>query len=225
MSTRGFDFSEAELGALVVSCLEQDDWDVYQEVALPGFRADIVAIRKPISMIVELKKSLSFDLLDQCVRRIWSAHHVVACVPQSKTARSGLRCFERDGIGVWELRDAGFGRVFLHEVVAPRLNRLAAALDLQAALKPEHKKMALAGSSNGGHYTDFKATVSALRLYLQQLDGRAAPLRDVLANITHHYGSSASARSSIVARIKDGTIPGIAMEQRGRQLWVKSDAL
>ena len=74
---------EAALGPPVIAWLESQGWDVYQEVesGRQSYRADIVAIKDKLVLVVELKTSLTFDLLYQAQRWRDKAHHVYAAVP------------------------------------------------------------------------------------------------------------------------------------------------
>ena len=81
--------SEVDLAARVVTWLEADAWDVYQEVD----GADIVAVRGPVLWVVECKVILGFPVLDQAMRRRAEAHCVWVATPPRRTTRSVVKSF------------------------------------------------------------------------------------------------------------------------------------
>lgn len=216
---------ETDLGKVIVAWLQSEGWDVYQEVQPHGGRvADVVAVRSGILIVVELKTSLTFELLDQASGWKAYAHHVYAAVPQAKGdgRRMAYRVFGDHGIGVIEVDKGAFTsiengisfRSLVRTVAAPTLNRKAYVARIRDSLRPEHKTFALAGSARGGHFTEFKATCERLRGYVNTCPGTT--LKDAIANVKHHYAHDASARAHLVKLILQGVVKGIRCEKTGR---------
>ncbi len=217
--------SEVELGRPVVAWLGAESWDVYQEVQLGGDRADLVAIRKPVLAVIELKTSLTFDLLAQATRWRGLAHHVFVAVPAARSSdgrRMAMRVFEEHGIGVLAVSDQAYGEPFgtsgidarVKQMVAPTLNRRARSAELFDRLRPEHKTYAPAGSAKGGHFTEFRGTCDKLVRFVK--DNPGALLKTAIDSIEHHYASPASAKTHLVKLIKKGVVKGVRVERHGR---------
>lgn len=222
--------SEAEIAAHVVSWLESCGHDVYQEVDVVSGVADIVALAGPGRevWIVEVKRTWSFDLLQQCIDRKRSAQRVFAAVPRSKSIAPDIA---RDlGIGVilvgsrFSGDNEGHVRLF-H--MAPRVSSDARhGAGLRRKLRPEHKTAAAAGTpSAAGRHTAFRETCESLRVAALQRPG--STLKELLSTIPHHYSSAAAARSTLAARIRDGIVPSVEMragDDGKLRVWAKERA-
>lgn len=73
---------EVEVAPPVISWLEEQNWDVYQEVntGLGSNTADIVALRNGLVWVIECKTRMGIEVLAQATR--WGAHFRSVCVPQ-----------------------------------------------------------------------------------------------------------------------------------------------
>lgn len=192
---------ESDIAAVVVEWLEEQHFDVYQEVAVRGVDgvADIIAVRAGIVWAVETKTGLNVGVLNQAQRKM--AHYRYAAYPRPKMERmtSEHHCLERlalnyfkvgllwvlDG-GVQERQPAPLMRGFHRDAMA-----------LASQLRPEQKTFAPAGTNRGGHWTPYKATISQVRRFLERRpDG--ASLREILAEINNgHWSGPASARNCL----------------------------
>lgn len=204
---------ETVLGRQLCAHLVADGWDVYQEVSIPGGRADVVATRGRLLSIFETKLSLSLELLEQCRRRVGWAHLVYAVVPRGKSRRAGANIFGHFGIGVWEIRGDGDG--YIGCLSHPSFCRGADADATRSALYEAQKTAAAAGSNRGGYHTPFRETEARLESLLQH---GPMKIKAALAEIDHHYGSAKSARACVIGRIKDGTMAGIGIRKEGREV-------
>lgn len=195
--------SEAEIAARVVRFLEESGLDVYQEVEVSSGVADIVAVNRGCEVwIVEVKRTWSWDLMAQCLRRKRSAHRVFAAAPAASADAPEIAA--ELGIGTIRLLKDGGLRVEM----APRVSsnpRHAQAL--RRSLKPEHKTSALAGApSAAGRWTAFRATVVAVQSFVTYNDG--ATMKEMMTKIVHHYrGRASAARGTMAARIRSGLVP------------------
>jgi hypothetical protein len=197
--------TEADLARAVLTELQRQGYTTYEEVQVwrGGDRADIVAVRGPVVMVVETKQSFSLALLDQCLNWMPEANIVIAACGTARVGEAGWRFCKQNGIGRWLV---GFGEI--SEKVAPAFRRRVSTR-LRDALREEQRtgEYARAGSMGGGYWTPFRATVAELTRVAQKQPG--IELRDALAEVKHHYASRASALTAIPALIRKGIIEGI----------------
>lgn len=225
--------SEAELARLAVAYLESCGHDVYEEVECIGGIADIVALagRWREVWVVEAKRGVTLELIEQCISRKRVAARVFAAIPVQPGAKQRRHYWllKHHGIGILELDPsiyryhqapsqgdmAGAVRLVAMAERVSRDRRHGAAL--RASLQPGHKTHARAGSVNGaGRWTPYRQTCEALAEVVRRQPGIC--LKDAIARIKHHYSSEASARSSIAHWLERGKVPGVRLEQPGAAL-------
>jgi hypothetical protein len=206
--------SETELGRKVVSYLVSEGWEVFQEVQYSSHtrRADIVARRGSIVWVIELKNSLSLDVISQAMEWTGWAHLISVAVPSITKWTGGRYLGERI------LKEKGIGLITVEFLVFRcewgRFDRKPQLLPrLQKALIDERKTYAEAGSQHN-YYTSFRATTDKLRKYL----GKAgeATMKEIVEQIDHHYNSDSTARACLTRWIKEGVIEGIGSRTTGR---------
>ena len=212
--------TEEELAAIVVENL-QEGWDVYQEVQVHGSGgvADIVAVAGPKVWIIEVKKTLSWVLLEQALRWRGWAHLVSIATPIRKRGKGSqaiqivLRTL---GIGHLEVHRSEYEwRSGVNECVRPRWNKAVEnGRAIRDRLCEEHKSFAKAGTAGGGHFTPFKATCKELRALVKCEPGIS--LREAFGRIKHHYASINSACGAMRTWILEGKVKGLRVEYRGR---------
>lgn len=216
--------SEVELGCPVIAWLECEGWDVYQEVqrGYAGPVADIVATKGDIVAVVELKVSLTFDLLAQITRWTGYAHHLFVAVPHARSSdgrRMAERVFADRGVYVLEVHETSHAEQLRQGTIADRVKQQRAtptrleaphAATLHARLREEHKTHASAGSARGGHYTEFRGTCEKLAALVRARPG--VSLRDAVAGIDHHYANAKSARSHLRQMVAKGVVAGVRVE-------------
>lgn len=220
--------SEQTLAAAVAGYLEAQGFEVFEEVTLSAehkrhaeggvlgdARADLVGRRGSEIIVVECKRAITFELLGQARRWRPFADHVaiaIACGKRSPGRLEALRAAEvLYGLGVFELGPYGL-KVHARPVhFAPRQSEA-----LAESLRPEQRRTGLAGTNRGGHHTSYKATCEKVRAFVA--DNPGCTLEEVVAGISHHYGSRKSALSSLRLRIRGGNVPGVVRGWRGR-LW------
>ena len=205
--------SEQELARVVVGWLQDQYWDVYQEVST-GYsrpRADIVAVQDGLSWIVETKMSLSLDLLAQAIRWVGRANFISVAVPRGYRCSPGrefaVGLLRKEGIGMLEVESDGG---ILHN--APRKFRRTAR-PISDILCDAHKTMAEAGSARGGYHTPFAATCRATGEFVSKHPG--CTIRELVDGIEHHYGCDATARSCLRNWIGTDKIPGVEQRHEG----------
>lgn len=181
----------------MVSWLTEWKWDVWQEVSpnRSDDRADIVAVRDRRVMVVEAKKSLTFDVIYQADR--WSAHYRAVVVPYARPsegrALAGRVC-EWLGLGLYE---AYIWDHDVKETIPPRLHRQyhASSTRMIEALADFPRSYVAAGSPTGGHWSKYRGTMDRVWAYVKANPG--CTVRDVVKDVKHHYASPQSAVSAI----------------------------
>lgn len=160
---------ESDLYKPLKAYLEIGNWEVYSEVEdSRGYRrADIVATRDNKLMVIEMKTTLTFKLIEQAIAWKGSADYIYIAVPRAKTERSWLAMdiLEQNGIGIMEIDYD----TYLEQENLQKLNQLfklrkkatygVEATNLRklvvtnrrtfANLTDEHKTWAVGGSATG----------------------------------------------------------------------------
>lgn len=201
---------EEVLAAKVITWLEADGWDVYQEVRpYPTYpRAiDIVAVKPNNVWAIECKTSLNLEVMAQAKDAQIYANTVSIAVPSAK--RSDGRTFAVDVLTYF-----GIGCIFVNlkmDQIRVKLSpRPRPGERLRKVLCPEHKTHAKAGSRKGGQWTPFKATAEAIAEYvLQHPEGTT--LKALEAAVKHHYKSKASFMRSIPRLVSKGVVKGVRL--------------
>lgn len=206
--------SEVDLASHVISWLEADAWDVYQEVD----GVDIVAVRGPVLWVVECKTILGFPVLEQAINRRTQAHGVWVATPPRRTSQAIVKSFcSYAGIGWIDVSVRG--RVTVR--CRPEFNRRVVDR-LRRLLRPEHKTYAAAGSPTGRAWTPYKETCRKLLKVVTSAPG--IPLRRAMIAVKHHYSSDSSARRSLASLLEKGAVPGVRSERHGREILLFPEA-
>lgn len=201
--------SEVDLASKVITWLEKDGWDVYQEVD----DIDIVALRSPVSWAIECKLSMGFSVLEQAVRRTGRAHCIWVATPYRKSNYKIARlCCEKLGIGwITVAKNTDYIQIQCYPNFQRRLVR-----PIKKYVRPEHKTYAKAGSPSNRSWTPFKATCRELKNLVILKPG--ITLKEAITNISHHYSSNTSARSSLTNHLLRGIIDGVRFERNGKKI-------
>jgi hypothetical protein len=199
--------TETDLARTVIHTLKEWRWDVYQEVEGPGGRVDIVAVRGKIQWAIECKVSFGLAVIEQA--RNWRpfCHYSSVAVPQG-ISHFGREICKLFGVGalsctVWPENPAD-GEV--REMLKPVLNRRPVLLKLHE----EQKDFCEAGSSRGGHYTDFKRTKAHLISAVRNKPG--IEFQELIKALDHHYSSLSTAKSCLRKFIGGHVIPELKTE-------------
>ena len=212
MTRRVVKVSEEDVAGVVVDHLVDLGWEVYQEVDHAVGVADIVARSGNLLWVVEVKKSLSLQLLAQAARWRWYAHYVSVAVPQGKrrdvTYGFAARVLEAYGIGLLEVSHRNRS---VDSTLPPSLMRKALAANLANSLVEEQKFYARAGNSSGRKYTRWGATRDRLVAYVYSHPG--CTIKEAIDAIDHHYRNVSAARASMSELILTQKIPAIRAQR------------
>lgn len=199
---------ESRLAAHVISWLESEGWDVYQEVS----GVDIVALRGGVVWAVECKMVMSFDVLEQAIDRRADCHCSWVATPPRKKGRA-LASKICSLLGVGWMTVSKDGKV--NPLGRPAFNRKATDR-LRSAVRPEHKTFAAAGSSTGRSWTPFKETCRGLLAYVVANPG--TELRDAVKAVKHHYRTDSSATRSLANLVISGVVAGLEARRIGKSV-------
>lgn len=205
------------MAAPLIAWLEDQHWDVYQEVQLCQYsqRADIVARQDRLIWIIEMKRSLSMSAMAQARRIMRDVHFTSVAVASAGRGHGRNLAFDT-------LRWLGIGCLMVHpdsvtDQIAPRLNRRPLLVsEWRDALRPEHKTWGVAGNAEAQYWSPYRETCRSVAKYVADHPGALA--RDVIEHVTHHYRSDATARCCIVRWANAGKIPRVRVERDGRCL-------
>lgn len=231
--------SETQVAAPVVAWLRAGGWDVYQEVRAgqnTTKACDIIATRDRLVWAIECKTRLSEAVILQAYWWSGFAHYASVAVPQPAHSIITSYWLKGHGMGMLIVRDpTEHSTVYptpeqqVDHELQPQLNRHARADRLRGWLREEQKTYHAAGSPCGGGWSPYKATVRALveqvakhpGLKLKEaIAGRAPTLDDPIgiAGIAHHYGTDATAVSSLRHWLDAALVPGVRTEYDGRAI-------
>ena len=201
---------EIELGRRVSAWLADQDFEIFPEVQVHSYGkiADIVARQGPLLIVVELKTSLTFRVVEQAARWVGRAHMVYIGVPTEGRSQMLRRVLAMLGIGVIVADEYK-----TRESSAPTFHRHIGQ-ELKKALDNANPTFAEAGNPESRHWTPFQATCHAVREYVHQHPG--ATLKELVDNVETHYHSPATAKTCIVKWIRANKIPGLRLEKKLR---------
>lgn len=196
---------ETDLFEPVKRLLEESGYTVYSEVEGPGGRADVVGVHGAELVVVEMKTSLSLDLMEQGWHWANYAHRVYVAIHRPKRRHDfAERVLRKFGLGLIEVNfvepkllamvrrtepnypaaEAKVGGWFTR----PQWNRNISP-DLRKALREEQRQGPPGGTKGGGYVTDYKLTMERVRHWLEYRTGKGewATVSDILKEVETHY--------------------------------------
>lgn len=214
--------SEERLAAHIIEWLEQDHWDVYQEVRIHygdrkvqihyGDRiADIVGVRANLCMVVETKTSFALKVVEQAYRWRGFAHFVAVAYPYNTNSYSKRdeRWFRNKichdyGIGVISVGFDGHSFKEPHIDIPPRLDRSAHKFRycLSNFCRPEHKYFANAGNAANSRFSPYQSTITYVKNLLRT-HGHLTIQEIVNLLDRHHYASDQTAKSCLLKGLRE----------------------
>jgi len=188
--------TETEIAEVVISWLETQHWDVYQEVesSRGSEIIDIVAVRCNIVWAIEAKRSLGLSVLAQAKRHRTHRRSVAVLDARRSKARDfAYQVAEDYGIGVLLVRKRHITEI-VHAPLLCAYHRDAKRL--QATLNPQMKVWAKAGNADGKRWTPYAQTISDVRDFITGHPG--CILKEIMEYVGRgHYSSERTARSCI----------------------------
>ena len=176
---------ESELAQFFIDYFN-DGYEIFKEVPAGGF-IDFVAKHGNLTIAVEVKLSLNFDVIGQAFENKRYCNYSYIAIPYTKTKHFGFQICRMHGIGVL-MTDQNY---HVREYVKPIFIRHRESNKwLLSMLKP-YMKESVAGSQND-RITAFGNTVNLITAYVQRHPG--CSIADCLKNIDHHYASLSGAK-------------------------------
>jgi hypothetical protein len=188
--------SETEIAAKVIKWLDEQHWDIYQEVQFRnyGCRADIVAVRSGYVWVIECKTSLTFTVLEQADH--WQSHFRSIAIPSARSLQGRGFAYhiavQYLNLGILEIGDNG-----VRERTGPKLMRYfhQSSKRMISQLREEHKSTLAAGSYGGGYFTPYRQTMNEVKRFIARTPG--CTLKEIMQDLSHHYASDTSAKTCI----------------------------
>lgn len=157
---------ESDLYEPVKAYFSDQGYAIYAEVGVRycGGRVDVVAYNHPAAIAIELKQSLTFDLIDQAMARKAVFPLVYIAYPKKKRGPVGWlhRFFIEQGIGVLEVKGDEVKCLLPARYRQPAVRKM----DWKSILKPEHQEWVPGGHAGGGYVTDYALTMKGVRHFL-----------------------------------------------------------
>lgn len=206
---------EEQIAKGVVEWLKGEGWTVYQEV-LSGNHyssrvADIVAEQNNLQWVIEVKRSLGIEVMEQAYGWVGRANFISVATPNHKPSPFVLKVLKSYGLGCISSGEKRFGSGFIvEEKLNPQLFRRVSNR-LETRDEQRDGDFANAGAAGGGHWTPFKNTCRELLDAVRQTPGITP--KEAISKIKHHYGHSTTAKASLVARIDQGLVPGVRVDR------------
>lgn len=218
MNLKRWPETETQLAEKVVDWLNNQGWDVYQEVQpfAYGNVADIVAVRGALLWVIETKRVLNMKVIQQACNWQGRANFISVATPRTQRyaiMEKFLRYLRVGHIEVDEAHDPS-------EYIFPPLNRRKHER-LRDCLSEEHKTYAKAGNAEGKRWTPFQGTAQAVKHFVSLNPG--CTTKEIIENVKTHYGCSTTARSCIAQYIQRGIIKGIKCDNSKRILRFYTD--
>jgi len=189
--------TEEQLASLIKSYFERYGYTVFSEVTHDnGARADMVAQKDDVKIIIETKMTLSLSLLAQAYNWISLGSATFIVYPARKANHN---IFTKEicadyGIGLIEV-------ILDKNKKAKRINIRSSPIfndNVERHIEVHNEQLAqVGGTKRGGYSTPFSRTVARLVEYCENNKEKEITLNSALTNIEHHYSNISSAKGVI----------------------------
>lgn len=223
---------EATIVRAVADRLRAESWEVYFEVGGASEpRADIVATRGPVALVVEAKQSLSLAVIEQAMA--WRARANLVAVAtwaaapynREKCRRGSRREFPERLLGTLGIGLYAVNRPYnegdpasVHFEREARWNRHKGRAPIFEHLRDGMKDVA--PGARKGYWSEFRETVSRLVEFVRAHPG--CSMKQAISGFDHHYANDKSAVACLGNMLWKGVIDEI--EDRDGGLYVKPGA-
>lgn len=201
--------TESDLAKAVILWLEDYQWEVYQEVQVFGYTADIVAVQNKLVWVIETKLTSTLKVIEQANNWKGLAHYVSVAVPRKRDQLMFGKVLSLFKIGKIECDREVIERI------RPVFNRKALSKNITRYLTPELKNYAEAGNSEGKRLTPFKKTCMEIVREVEKSPG--ITIKELIEKVKTRYATPATARVCITKWIGTKHID-VRFEQEGRRL-------
>jgi hypothetical protein len=188
---------ESDLFEPVKNWLEDIGYEVFAEVQAWSGRADIIGRRRPAIAAVELKTSLTMELVEQAVKWRHFCHYIYIAIPRrTKPVPKFInKILSENRIGILEVSRTGS----VHTIQQARFNRpyqdvRNSRFNWDTILKEEHKTWLEGGSAGGGYVTGYKLMMNRIAAYLRRQKDWVT-IDEILEHCETYYASPKSSLS------------------------------
>lgn len=199
-----YNLKESDLFAPIRAfLLESGCSEVYGEV----IDCDVLGISGASNIIVELKTSLSFKLIDQAIERLRFGHYVYIAVPKRKNyvPRCVRKILEDNKIGLLEVDTAREDEFAVTIMIPARFNRLATENtkkgfnSIREYIKP-YSKDQIGGVKGGEGITDYSVMIENIKGFMEyQKRGKWVTVDEILEHCETYY---ANPKPSLMATLQ-----------------------
>lgn len=195
---------EIVIGEAVTVWLESRGWQVYPEVALKAYEgaADLVAVKGDVVWVVECKRGMTYQLLQQAWRwRDYADQLSVATMAPWRMGLSGYDARRDFGAVMIDRLGLGFFGVGLEgiSVTTPPTFCPRKRDDFLHVVRAGHR-VARAGQAGGARFTVVDATIANLVQHVQSHPGIA--FKEAVRRIHHHHGTNKSALRALMTWVR-----------------------
>lgn len=180
--------------------------NVYGEV----LDCDVLGISGSCNIIVELKTTLNFKLIDQALDRLNLGHYVYIAIPKRKghIPRCVKSILEKNKIGLLEVgKDKYSDEIVVYASIPAKYNRLATEWkkrgfpSIRDYIKEYHKKQ-IGGVKGGEGATDYSIMIENIKDFLYyRKRGKWTSIEEVLNHCETHYANpKPSLRATLQAK-------------------------
>lgn len=194
---------ESDMFPYVKKFLEDSGHTVYSEVERGpgGKRADVVAVLGPSVTVVEMKTTLSMEVIEQAYYWIGHANYIYIAIPKRKRRISDFvhKFLRSHNIGLLEvpvgrehLLQPNMSLEYYMMCIPSRFSRMRGrgrSVDWKKILKPEHQTWLEGGSNKGGYVTDYKITIQGVKKFLSIRPKQWFTMAEILHHCETHYSS------------------------------------
>jgi len=195
---------ETELAQKFIDFFD-DKYEIFKEVPAEGI-IDFVAKFNNITIAVEVKLSLNFDVIEQAKKNKFYCTYSYIAVPEPKHKHFGYEICEMLGIGVLVYKSGNFNEI--KEYIKPNVNRHLYNKFYRLNLEP-YMKLSKAGAATD-RITPYKITIDRMVNYIRRHPN--CKLKDCLNNIDFHWSNITSAKGCIYAWLNKGIIKEFYIE-------------
>ncbi|ANS52165.1 hypothetical protein BM86_17645 [Bacillus thuringiensis] len=176
--------------------------NVYGEV----LGCDVLGINGPCDIIVELKTTLSFKLIDQALDRLNLGHYVYIAIPQRKghIPRCVKNILEKNKIGLLEIgKDRFSDNIVAHVSIPAKYNRLATEWKkkrfkpIRNYIKGYHETQ-IGGVKGGEDATEYSIMIANIKDFLYYRK-RWTSIEEILNYCETHYSNP---KPSLIATLQ-----------------------
>ncbi len=195
--------SEKELAPYARDWLAERGAEIWEELR----HIDVVGKIGSLIISIELKRNLSWKVLDQAYRNLRYSNWSYVLVPEVSLETVTPVVFRHLGIGLLRVRNQ---RVFVD--VGARLNRCIDKSVIKLCTEEAKTTTAgLAGSPNNLGWSQFKQTIAQVTATVKASPGIS--IKDLIKQVGHaHYSSESCFKHCLVKYIQKGIISNIREE-------------